>query len=816
MKKQFLFIIMLLLWAGVPFTFSQNNITGIIKTENGLPLPDAVVQTMRPADSSLLKLTIARNDGAFTVAATSFPVLLRVSAVNHLTVIRRIENSETTGLQILLKTAVQQLKEVQVTASRPLIQFLGDRTIVNIDAAPSSAGNTMLEVIEKMPGVQVDQDGNISINGKTGSVVLIDGRESFLTGLQLLNLLRNMPAANTDQLEIISNPSARYDASFTGGILNIKTKKGLTEGFNGSVSLGEGVSVFDDVDGSIKAYPLSRNNISWNYRKTRFNFYGNAGFKHEYFFENFKTNRYFHAVQDNTAAGSYFSQSYIKAPDNNSYELRTGLDIVLSSNSVLGILINNNYSAYSSIGGAYSYLANPLGKINYFMQSSIIIPEAKDFTGNYNLNYKYAHPKKNADLSLDLSRLTSTSNSFTNNETYFTDTLANVLHAPIFRHQDSRSHFTGWVFKTDLLLKKFSGFKLETGYKYSFIETVNDPLFLWKQGGNYEIDKVRTTYFRYSDAIHAGYLILSRNVKKLEVQFGLRLESAAGKGYQRVNDSSFLRNWFNLFPSFYVKYNASVKYQLILNYTSRIIRPTAKHLSPFIYMTDSLYSNTGNPFIQPQFSHAVELRHIINNRVSITTSYQNTRDMILTAVYQDPVYKTTKTSSHNLSRFELLTVTVSVPVKPASYWQANITAAIGLTHAHGLLFQLPVKQSIYFATTLMTNNFTLSETWSADLNFSYNSPQFAGLATLFRPISYNAGIRKKTKDNLGSITLSMQNPFTIQRFRMEANYANTEYDSRFSLVRQHFVLTYTLRFGKQTVVQQRTRKNASEEEQGRL
>lgn len=791
-------------------------LSGKVIDESGKQLSGVSVHLLKKADSSIIKLTATVADGSFHIQLPSEPVLLKLTAVGYHPLLQEIATVNGGAAIFTLRKATQNLNAVTVRATRPLFQFLPDKTIVNIDAAPSNAGNSLFDVLQKIPDVQVDQDGNISINGKRGAVVLIDGRETFLSGEQLINLLRNTASSSVDQVEIISNPSARYDASFAGGILNIKTQKGKTEGFNGSFSPSAGVQVYDDPQGHTKAAFVSRNSLNYNYRKNKINIYGNLGYDRTLYYENFNTNRYFFRTPGMQPSGSYFSGSHVKTPGN-TYTFRIAADFNLSKHSLVGISLNNSWDNSTSAGAANSYVATNAGKVEYLMRSTVINPGSNGYFGNYNLNYKNENPKKNVDLFSDISFLNYINNSRTENQTRFIDTLNQSVMDPLLRRQDAKNSFIGTVFKADAIVKKLAGFKLETGYKFSFIQTTNDPVFLRQMGGGgFAIDQSRTIYFRYREAIHAVYGIINRSYKRTEVQAGLRLENASGKGYQRNNDSSFTRHWLNLFPSAFVRHNVNKDYQIVFNYSRRITRPSARNLSPFAYFTDSLYSNTGNPYIQPQFAHVVEWRNIIKNKFTITASFNQVSDMIMFMIIHEPQFKTIRATVYNFDDYRTWTLSAALPLRFTKAWQATFNLATGLTHAKGTLLNIPINQKIGYASVNMSNVFTLSPLWGADINLNYTTPQLGGLLKITRPLIYSVGIRRKSRNNLGSFTLSMQTPFVVPRYNIDVNYATTVYDSRFHTASQSFILTYSVRFGKQTVAQQRNKANAAAEEERRM
>ncbi|HTE23499.1 carboxypeptidase-like regulatory domain-containing protein [Flavitalea sp.] len=250
------------------FAFSQDR--GIYKgqiTSNNVPVPGATVALLKQADSALVKLSVSNNEGVFEfpdIIKSNYLLLITSVGFDSLYTIA----SENVNIQIQLKAKAQALGSVTILAKRPLVEARLDKMIVNVDASPSNAGATALELLEKSPGISVDKDGNISLKGKQGVIVLMDGKQTYLSGQDLANMLRSMPASQLDQLEIITQPSAKYDAAGNAGILNLKTKKAKTMGFNGSVNVGY-------VQGN---YPKSPNSFNFNYREGKINLFTSGGY----------------------------------------------------------------------------------------------------------------------------------------------------------------------------------------------------------------------------------------------------------------------------------------------------------------------------------------------------------------------------------------------------------------------------------------------------------------------------------------------------------------------------------------------------------
>ena len=286
-----------------------------------MPVPGATVALLKQTDSTLVKLSVSNNEGAFEfpgITKSNYLLLITSVGFDSLYTVA----SENENMQIQLKAKTQALGSVTIVAKRPLVEARLDKMIVNVDASPSNAGATALELLEKSPGISVDKDGNISLKGKQGVIVLMDGKQTYLSGQDLANMLRSMPASQLDQLEIITQPSAKYDAAGNAGILNLKTKKAKTMGFNGSVNVGY-------VQGN---YPKSPNSFNFNYRKGKINLFTSGGYTYWEGNQQQTLTRKFQQGSDNYV----FDQVGNSKNKSSSFNGRVGLDYNVDAKTTVG------------------------------------------------------------------------------------------------------------------------------------------------------------------------------------------------------------------------------------------------------------------------------------------------------------------------------------------------------------------------------------------------------------------------------------------------------------------------------------------------
>lgn len=794
---------------------SAQTIEGTV-TDAGKPLANATVNLLKPTDSSLQKIAVTDASGKFSFTYVKDKAMIRVSMIGYAVFtsqVLTVTDNRLTLPPIILERQDKKLNEVTVTASKPLIQYKGDKLIVNLDAAPSNAGATLLDALAKMPGVTVNADGSITLKGKSGVLIMIDGKETFLSSSELTSLLRSMPASASDQVEIISNPSSRYDAATTGGIINIKSKKSLQQGLNGTFTTAATISRYRDIDTKVKSLFSSRNSANWNYRQKKINLFGTLGYSRNNYFDNFNEERYFFI--GNQLTSTVNNSNFYKSPSS-FYQVRTGIDINLSQKSVLGFVVNTTLSQNTSQNEGHAIIKDKNSNPVYLINGNTRNPGSHAFNGNFNANYKYTPGKKDIEFLADASYILYRNVAQNTIENHFTDAASNPAGTPLILQQNTKYDFDIFVAKADYSQTINKSWRLESGIKTTSTTSISDQQFLRKTGSIFTNDPTRTNIFRYKENINAVYTSIGWKKDKLNIQAGFRVEQTIGEGYQMVNDSSFKRSRIDIFPSLFINYIVSDKYTIGLNYSRKLSRPAFRSLNPFVFITDSLYSYQGNPFLSPQFSHNIELNQTIDNKINITIGYYFVSGVITNLVKNDPITLKTQTYIENFNTYRAFVINPSVPIKVSTWWKMNLDAGLVMNRYSGISETYPVDLRSTYLYSSLTNTFTLFPLITADINFFYTSRNLAALIYFTPAPSYSLGLRKRFKNDNGNIAFSMNDPFFIGKRKGDAAFGNTFFNQTAAFANQTYSLSFTHRFGKNTIEAQRQKKNATAEEQGRL
>jgi hypothetical protein len=604
----FTFIISLHLFA------QQSNITGTINA--GGEVTGAIVSLIKAADSSVVKTNLCEANGSFVlsnVIAGSY--LLNISHVGYN---RFYSKPFTVGANqqlqfetIMLQAASKDLKEITVTGKKQFVERKIDRLVLNPDAIIGNAGGNALEILEKAPGIQVDANGNISFKGKQGVMVFVDDKPTFLPAQDLANYLRSLPAGSIENVELMTNPPAKYDAAGNSGIINIRLKKNTLKGLNGSLTLGYGQG----------RYHRTNNSFNINYRLNKINFYSNLSWNQNHSYQDLTINRtYF------TPTGIYSSaftqNSYIKK-EGEGLNLRLGADYYISKKSTAGLVVsgfeNRNFSPVVN----RSKVMNKSNQVD----STVFATNPGDRkwkNGSINLNYTYKIDDKGSELSANADYLYYNAD-ITQQLESFNFNPSNILSSKSTLQSLLPAALRIQTFKTDYLKPLEGNAKLEAGIKFSLVKTDNTAsvfdIFDNIKFPNYEF----SNKFLYDENINAGYLNYAKEGKKLSFQTGLRIENTNIRGQQLGNpvikDSSFVRNYSNLFPTLYLQYkiDSLQKNQLMFSVGRRINRPNYQDLNPFSYPLDRFTYYGGNPFLQPTLAYYAEISHTFKNK--ITTSF---------------------------------------------------------------------------------------------------------------------------------------------------------------------------------------------------
>ena len=799
MKKFYLLI--LLVFVSVVSAFSQHT-TGTIKgtvAGNSKSIEAATVTLLKAADKASAQMVLTNAGGQFELSAVAIgKYQVQVSAIGFATSTIPVEVSEKhlaiTLPEIKLTVASQSLKDVTVVGKKQFVEQKLDRTLINVDASPTNTGLTALEVLEKSPGISVDRDGNISLKGKQGVLVMMDGKPTYLNGTDLTNLLKNMPATQLEQIEIMPNPPAKYDAAGNSGIINIKTKKNKTQGLNGSISLGAGYSV----------NPKTNNSLNLNYRTGKFNFFTNYSYNWNKGRQTLNLNRVF--------PDTLFTQTSRMVPNFQNHSFKVGADYYASKKTTLGVVFSGfeNPGVFTNNNTTLKFDKNgTLGSRTETASRN----QDKWTNRAVNLNLRHVFDSTGRELSADVDYITYTSSSLQSFGSNFYDKEgARYQVEELFRGQlPSEINITSA--KVDYSHPLKGNAKIEAGAKTSFVNTDNNALYANFYNGVWVPDAGRSNHFLYKENINAVYINTSKEFnKKWSGQLGLRIENTNATGDQLTTGENFKRNYTQAFPTAYIGYKANDKNQLALSFGRRIERPGYRDMNPFYYFLDKYTYQVGNPYLRPQFSNNIELNHSFRSFLNTSLSYSTTNDILQEVLEQIDSISTSFVKKSNIAKRENVSLSVSANIPVAKWWRANIYTNVFYNHFTGAINNGPIDVKGIAVMGNISNSFTFKKGWGGEVSGFYRSKAIEGTLVAKSMGAVNMAISKQVLKNKGTLRLNVRDVFFTQQFRGYSKFQNidvTIHNRRDSRVVN---LGFTYRFGKQQKAPQRKKGGAGDEE----
>lgn len=800
--------------------FSQSRsfkISGKVVGSSKQNIESATVILLRANDSVIIKTSVTDVNGAFIFEKLQQGnFLVSVSAAGHGTVYSNSININEANPELKVPTLVmteisKDLQTVVIQGKRPVIEQKMDKMVVNVDALLTSAGSTVLEVLEKSPGITVDNEGEISLKGKQQVLVMLDGKPALLGPVELANLLRTMPASSVDQIEIMTNPSAKYDAAGNSGIINIRTKKNKQKGFNGSATLNYGQGV----------YWRTNNSFNLNYRTGKFNFFANGGYSKWNGFQNLEIERKFRDQSTGDLTAILESNSRMRNKSDN-YTLKLGADYFLSNKTTVGFVSSGFINPEEMTSQNTSYLKNAQA-----ITDSIVTAQSNNTNnwknGSLNLNLRHQFDSTGRELTVDLDYVTYKALSdqqFIN--TTFSDKWVEQNMEEL--RGDLPVNIDIYSVKTDYN-QNIGKIKMETGVKASYVETDNSA-FYFTQSSNGEVpDYSKTNRFLYKENINAVYVSFNRQIKKFGVQAGLRYEHTYIRGLQHGNpvnqDSSFTRSYGNLFPTVYITYQASKDHQWGLNYGRRIDRPAYQDLNPFLFFLDKYTFQSGNPFIRPQFSDNIELSHNFKGFLTTTLNYSYTTDFQTETFEQEKLPNgdesfATIVRQGNIGVRHNGGIAVNVQIPVVKWWNTNIFTNLNYSKFTGELNNEMINVE---ATNLMVNvnnQFKFKKGWAAEISGWYRTKGVEG-QILINPMGQVSGaISKQILKDKGTLKFNVRDIFYTQQVSGNINFQSTEayfYNARDSRVA---TFTFVYRFGKPIKGAKARKNGGASDEQNRV
>ena len=768
------------------------------------PLPGATVYLLT-ADSTVINTAAANAAGLIHFTGINAGTYrAKATVLNHLEGYSRwldLENNTSATDTIFLLSQTGLLKDVRVVATKPFVQFLPDKTVINPEANITNAGATLMDVLEKSPGITVGKDGSIIMKGKPAVMVLMDGKPTQLGGAELQAYLSGISASQVEAIELIENPGAKYDASGNAGIINIKTKANRQRGFNGSLNLSYGQGV----------YAKTNNSLNLNYRQGKMNWFMNYGMRTSTEFQHLWTLRKYVNTQGQDSA-------LLEQPNHgknrvSGHNVKTGFDFFLNKNTALNLVFT---------GAIFDRHGNFSSDITW-MGSDHRVDSTINTLGQNNLQFKRGgvnisgrhHLNKTTELSFDVDYVKF---NIANDQNYETRLLAPGSIGSATKG-NTPSNLNIVTLKVDYT-KRFEAFTLEAGLKSAFNKTDNLAEYFHLINNNWHVDLGRSNHFLYDEKINAAYASADVERGKWHWQAGLRYEVTAYKANQLgnavVKDSAFNKNYGSLFPTAFISYQADSNHVITFRTGRRIDRPPFQNLNPFLRILNKYTYEAGNPFIKPQYTWNFALAHSYKQKFTTELSYSYLRDYFSQVFIIDPNSSNVNKNiiiytRGNVGSFQNFGVSETFQHSLTKWW--NLTAMAVFNHKviKGVVWA-PLEVNISQLTISLNNQFQFKKGWGAEISGYYQTKSQVDLQEWLEPQGeLNIGISKQILKGQGSLKFSIRDITYFQNYSGSATFQNSyepftiQWDSRVAR------LSFSWRFGKTMKAVKRSEGGATDE-----
>lgn len=803
-------LVWLALWIIISTTANAQvpmSVRGTVRDKDGIGLKYVTISLLRTADSSLVKAGLSDDNGLFEIApAVPGHFLLRFSATGFITTfsppISIMEGQTVQAAPQYMEIASKALQDVTVVAKKQMIQVKTDRTVFNIEGSINASGSNALELLQKSPGVTVDNNDNISMKGKAGVRVSIDGKILPLGPEDLANYLKSISSNDIEAIEMIHNPGARYDASGNAGIINIRLRKSSARGTHVSITAGmvQGIT------------PKANGDLNLNFRNQKVNIFSHVGAS----VGRYETSIVAPRVQKDTL----YDQELWQLSNNHQFNIKAGADYFINSKHTVGVMVHSNFSeddwiSYGRTGiyyePAHAYVKNLI--------ATNAIPRRRSHI-NSNLNYRYADTSgREINFDADYGTYRGRAKSYQPN-TYL-DADGNLLSEVITRNS-TPTDIDIYTVKADILLPVRKN-KLGFGAKLSKVETDNTLDFYLEQGGATNKVPERSYNFIYKENVYAAYISYDWHINNAwNLQAGLRAEQTESEGILARGDGviqgdhQVKRSYFDLFPNLLVNWTINSLNRLHLSYGRRIDRPNYQTLNPFEIKLDELSYVKGNSFLRPQYSNNAEAGYTWKNKITFTAGYSHVKDFATQTV--DTLNNYTYAMAKNLATQQIVSFSISSPLTIRNWWNGFVNIWCNYQEFDGKINEEPVQLQTRGYGAFLQQSFNLGHDYSAEVSGWFNGPSPLGPTLVAKAIGgMDLGFQKLLLKKKATLKISFTDVFrSAVPFRAKTDFGGLLL--RFWVTRESQTVraSFTIRFGNSKIKAARQRQLGLETESGRI
>jgi len=782
--------------------FAQETISGTVKDSSGKPISTVTVSLLKTSDSSWVRSAVSGDDGSFSfndIPKGDYVVDARlIGYIANVVAVKGVSEN----IVIVLQKNDKTLKEVTVSAKKPLIELSLGKTIINVDGMISTAGNNVLELLKKSPGINVDNNG-ITMAGKGGAMVLIDDKPTYLSTQDLIEYLKGMSADEVAQLELITQPSAKYDAEGNSGIINIKTKKGKRDGLNGTVTASAGATL---------ARPYEEVSFQSNYKIKKLNLFANASYFNAQGFADWKDVE--NLKDNNSNITSSYSEHSHPVEEFSTEQIKAGFDYgdpnktQFGLNQMLSYHPNRNDLPTSSIQRDYVNADTTFGSRmiheGFYRQNvatNLYVDHqfSKESKLSINADYLYYYKKEHQDI---------TSNTYNAQMIPTADPVLNNTVIPI------TNNILSLKADYNIILK---GVKIESGIKSSYVTVDYNNQYNEHINNTWIPDTTQTNHFIYKENTNAAYVQGNKSFgSNWQAQAGLRAENTNIEGHQLVHDTKFTQSYTSLFPTAFVSYKADSNNQFEVNYGRRIARPGYGMLNPFILYSFEYNYTKGNPYLLPQYTNNFEIKHSYKNKLVTTASYSYTSDVISNILVPDDTTHIIYQTNQNIARTETIHASILYDNNVKKWLDLTLSGYCFFNYNRSSLNNTQINTAGGGYGFSIHSRFNFSKKWAGECNYHYGGPYYPTTSLQITPNpsaiqDVSAGVSGTFWHDTTTIRLSFEDQSGYTQSQNSATYS-TNSSFRANTFALSMALTYN--FGKQ--LENKRHRESAPEEAGRM
>lgn len=809
MKRIQMILLALVLLVSYNQALSQNKIfvQGTVNDSKGNGLKYVTISLLKSKDSMLIKAAASDENGKFEIIVNEpGNYMASYSAVGYemaFSVLFNLSAGQTLHIpDVTLRVSSKQLQDVIVSSRKPLIQIKADKTVFNVQNSINATGSNALELLEKSPGIMVDNNDNISMKGKAGVKIFIDGKMIQLTAEDLAAYLKSINSNDIEAIEMINNPGAKYDASGNAGVINIRLKKNTSLGTNGSVTLGliQGIT------------PKGNGALNINKRGKKFNIFSNVSVSNGRNETNIKAPR----VQKDTL----YDQRLLLVSSTTNYNIKAGADYFVSKKQTLGLMASSGFNNEDYISnGVTQIFYQPTYEYQKKLVATNAIPRRRTNI-NTNINYRYSDTAgREINFDSDYGLFRGRAKSYQPN--YYIDK-NEVLISEIITRNNTPTDIDIYTVKLDIGIPKWKG-SFGFGGKLSFVKTNNKFDFFNENNGISVIVQNRSYSFVYKENVNAAYINYQKKITEAwSFHAGVRMEQTNSKGSLARGDglvqadSKVKRSYLDFFPNVSVAWTIDENNALNLSYGRRIDRPNYQNLNPFEMKLDELTYVKGNSFLRPQYTSNIELAHTWKSKMVTSISFSHVNDYSTSTT--DTLNNFTFVQQKNLATQNIFNFSISSPVTISKCWKGFVSGWFNYQIFKGIISQKPVYIKVPGYGVSFQNTFTLAKNYSAELTGWFRGPSANGPAWRSKTIgTVDIGFQKLMFEKKATLKFGVTDIFhTSSKYRASSDFGGLLLNIWVKREAQTARLNFTYRFGNSKVKAARQRQTGLETESKRI